>query len=895
VITNVFTTVPVDERPGVRIAYRVSFLFALICCLSMCAAQPTAVPQGVRFTFWNAIAHTIAVVGDFNGWSATQDPLARGEHDVWSVVRKIPPGIYQYKFLLDGKHYQVDPDNPVLVDNYDRSAKNSVFVVTEEGKVVLSAQPPEPARNPRDAYAPAPGKKPVYLNIVWHQHQPSYANPEADQLTGPWVRTHATKDYYDMAAMLRAYPDVHCTINLTSSLLLQLREYYVKRMGPFIDTRKNRFDVKGFLSKWKGKTDPWIDLALKPAEQFTDVDRGYLYRNGWNALGISDVMLARFPEYKALRDRVTRESVGSENLFSVQEMREIKFWFYLAHFDPDFLHGAVTLPDGSVCDLSSYVASRSDGTWYLRRKVDEADCRRIVLEAYKVIASVIPVHRSLRYSPQRHTGQIDVITTPYYHPILPLIYDSDLARICQPADALPSPYAYPMDAEAQVAKAVKMYTEIFGTPPNGMWPGEGSVAQPVLEVLRRNGILWTASDVRVLQRSRPANQPNTTPYRFPAGSNPISLVFRDTDLSDRIGFKYQTLDGEAAAEDFVQSILTHAPDSSQADVLVTVILDGENAWEWYTKSQDGKEFLQAFYRKLSALYKMKRVITATMSEYLSGNPLRSVAPHPVDTQPGMEWLWPGSWINANYDTWIGEVEENRAWEYLLKTRQDLARSGVNRPDPKSTTPRQNTRAWYAYMAWEEMYAAEGSDWFWWFGADQIAPGGDTPFDVGFRIHLRNVYKFLKLAGAKTDSPVFPPVIIAGAAQGGVEAGSASGGGKGAMARASGDTVTVLFTCDARARRVSAAIYICGDQPELGSWVPNSVPMHDDGRNGDELAGDGIWSLTVDLPGVKEIHYKYTNSGTRGSWIPGEEFPARDRVRQIEKADNPIIFRDTFGQ
>jgi alpha-amylase/alpha-mannosidase (GH57 family) len=872
-----------------------ALLVALVFGPSMSPGQPTATANGVKFTFRDPRAHAVALIGDFNGWSTTRDTLTCDNAGEWSIVRTVQPGRYQYKFLVDGERYDVDPRNPVLLDNFNRSAKNSVFVLTEEGAVLLSAQAPDPARNPRDVYPDAPGKKPVYLNIIWHQHQPLYANPETDQLTGPWVRTHATKDYYDMAAMLRAYPDVHCTINLTSSLLLQLREYYVNRLGPFIDTKKSRFDVEGFLRKWNGKTDPWIDLALKPAEQFDTGDKEFLYKNAWNALGISDVMLARFPEYKALKERVTPASVRDDGLFTTQEMREIKFWFYLAHFDPDFLHGAVTLPDGSVCDLSNLIGLRSDGKWYLRRKIEESDCRRIVMEAYKVIASVIPVHKSLRYSPQRHTGQIDVITTPYYHPILPLIYDSDLARVCQPNDVLPPRYSYPMDAEAQVAKAVKMYTEIFGTPPTGMWPGEGSVAQPVLEVLRHNGIVWTASDVRVLQRSHPGNQTNNTPYRFPAGQNPISLVFRDTELSDRIGFKYQTIDGEAAAEDFVRSILTLAVDASQKDALITVILDGENAWEWYTTNQDGKEFLHALYRKLSVLCRQKRIITTTVSEYIFGNPRRMIARHPVASQPAMEWLWPGSWINGNYDTWIGEPEENTAWEYLLKARQDLNASGVRRPDPKANPPRQNTRAWYAFMAWEEMYAAEGSDWFWWFGADQIAPAGDTPFDVGYRIHLQNIYKFMKLAGAKVEIPSFPPVIVEHAAGADAKSQPAAGEGKGAMARASGGKQTVLFVCDAHNQAVPAAIYVCGDQPELGSWVPNTIAMRDDGKEGDERAGDGVWTIRIDLSGGQEIHYKYTNSGTRGSWTPGEEFPSRHRTRTIEQSGYPIIFRDTFGQ
>ncbi len=722
-------------------------------------AQPTITPDGVRFTYTGPVTRTVSLVGDFNGWNKEVDRLARGDDGVWSITRSLRPGLYQYKFLVDETEYVRDTGNPILIDNYNRSAENSVFVLTQQNTILLSAQQPPSPVNPNDVYPAAGDRKRVFVNIIWHQHQPLYARPETDQLAGPWVRTHATKDYYDMAAMLAKYPDVHCTINLTSSLLHQLRGYYLDRLGPFVNVRKNTIDTAGFFARWRGKTDPWIDLALTPAAAYGEKEKDLLYRNAWNAFGTNAIMMDRFPEYRQLAaKRGPTPAEISSNAYTVQELQEIIFWFYLAHFDPDFLRGAVKISGGGVCDLSDLVREEGDGIFKLKRPVTHADCVRMVVEAYKVMAGVIPVHRELRYRPATYTGQIDIITTPYYHPILPLIYDSELARTCQPDDSLPPRFSYPPDADAQVAKAVKMYKEIFGVPPLGMWPGEGSVAQPVLEILRDNGILWTASDVRVLQKSRPPGKNNTTPFRFPAGRKPISLVFRDTDLSDRIGFKYQSMDPEAAAEDFVQSLLAAAPGNDEPDVLITVILDGENAWEWYRNDPDGKRFLNAFYRKLTALYRQGRVTSTTVSEYLAGNPRRGVPAHPVASQPAMEWLWPGSWINGNYDTWIGEREENKAWEYLLQARQDLQASGVPRPNPRKDAPRTGTRAWNAYMAWEAMYAAEGSDWFWWYGADQIAPGGDKPFDTAFLSHLENVYRFARRAGGTLPIRVFPPII-----------------------------------------------------------------------------------------------------------------------------------------
>jgi len=855
-------------------------------------AQPQIASNGIRFVYTGKVDSSVSLLGDFNGWSKGDDPLRKDAQGEWSVTRPLRPGLYQYKFLVDGSTYVNDPSNPARIDNYDRSSKNSVFVLTEDRSILFTSEPPPTATNPTDVYPHDPGRKPVFLNIVWHQHQPSYVNPETDQLAGPWVRTHATKDYYDMAAMLLKYPEVHCTINLTSSLLLQLREYYLTRLGPFVNTSKNTVNVAEFWKHWKGKTDPWIDIALKAAGKYTHEDRAYIHKNSWNAFGMSQVMIERFPRYLALKQRLTPENKNRNDLFTPQELREVIFWFYLAHFDPDFLRGPVKLPGGPVCDLSGYVEEQADGTFTLRKPLTDADNVRMVAEAYKVMAAILPVHKQLRYDPELRKGQIDIITTPYYHPILPLIYDSDLARTCQPGEPLPARYAFPKDAEAQVVKAVKMYTAIFGAPPSGMWPGEGSVAQPVLEILCKNGILWTASDVRVLQRSAPGGVPNTTAYRFPAGTDSMVLVFRDTELSDRIGFKYQNLDGEAAAEDFVRSILSFAPGKGERDVLITVILDGENAWEWYRKDNDGKRFLNTLYRKLAALYRQRSVITTTMIEYIRGNIARDVPAHPVGSLPPMSRLWPGSWINGNYDTWIGEPEENAAWEYLLQARTDLAQSGLPQPDPHGAPPRPGTRAWNAYMAWEEMYASEGSDWFWWYGNDQTAPAGDKPFDTGYRLHLQNIYRFARLAGGSMPDRTFAPIIpdVPPSTEGREDPAA----GRGVMARSGAPTRTVVFVCDASAQDVPRAIFVAGSAEQLGAWRPNTVRMHDDGREGDERAGDGRWTLSLELPVGTTIEYKYSNSGEPGQWLPGEEFPVRQRSVTISSSPTPLIIQDTFG-
>jgi alpha-amylase/alpha-mannosidase (GH57 family) len=851
------------------------------------AAQPSMINNLVRFTYRGTDASSVSLVGDFNGWTVGEDPMHRDSSGAWSATRRLSPGLFQYKFVIDGERYILDPGNPVAIENYNKSSRNSIFALTGENTIVLTDTPLRQEPNTADEYPAMNGRKPVYLNIVWHQHQPLYVDPAKDQLQGPWVRVHSTKSYYDMTAMLLAYPKVHVNVNLTTSLLLQLREYYIRRLGPYIDTHAGSMDVNGFQKKWKGKTDPWIDLLLKPTSEFTHQDKDYLYRNDWNCFSISEVMIARFPEYEALQEKLIASIDRSDSLFTEQEMRETKFWFALALFDPDFLFGPVSLPDGSVCDLSDYLERRGDDRFFLRKRVTEEDCRRMVVEAYKVMSSIIPIHREMRYDPGTRTGQVEVITTPFYHPILPLIYDSDLAATGQPGEPLPPRFHYPEDARAQVLKAVVFYSDLFGFPPLGMWPAEGSVAQPVLPIFRENGILWVASDVKVLKKSRPGGMENTVPFSFPAGDSLISLVFRDTELSDRIGFTYQNYRGEEAAEDFVRSIRSYAPREDGDDVLITVILDGENAWEWYRYDYDGKNFLHALYRKLSRLYDLDQVITTTTAEYILGNTGRGIRPHPAGEQTAMRWLFPGSWINGNYDTWIGEQEENRAWKYLLRTREDLERSGIPRPDPAATAPATGTPDWFNYMAWEEMYAAEGSDWFWWYGTDQTVTA-EKEFDDAFRIHLENVYSFGGRAGM--HSPGFPPIMDSTIHN----ASSATSSAGGVMAESNKRT-TVTFSVDARDRNVPAALYISGNIPELGDWTPNFVRMYDDGTHGDLVAWDGIWSLAIEVKPGSELLYKYSNSGVRGTW-EGEEFPGRNRSLMVpENPPSDITQNDTFGR
>jgi alpha-amylase/alpha-mannosidase (GH57 family) len=375
----------------------------------------------------------------------------------------------------------------------------------------------------------------------------------------------------------------------------------------------------------------------------------------------------------------------------------------------------------------------------------------LVQEQYKILRAIVPVHRELQES-----GQIEISTTPFYHPILPLLVDTDHATIDRPGARHPTRFAYPGDAAAQLRRAVEHYRHCFGRDPRGMWPAEGAVAQFVVPLFARASMRWIATDQGVLARSGRwgyrTDDPDVLcqPYRAEEDGTAISIFFRDTDLSDAIGFRYQAHEDPAhAAREFLEEIRYRFARRvrGEGDRVLTVVLDGENAWGAYR--DDARPFLHALYGLLEVETEIE---TVTFAGYLDGDAARALLPHPADEQPRVHELFNGSWIDENgsapgvdLGTWIGEEEENRAWELLGAARAALEHEGA--------TPE------HAPAAFEALYTAEGSDWFWWFGDDQES-GNDGEFDALFRTHLRNVYH-----GAGLEPPpalerhILPSVVV----------------------------------------------------------------------------------------------------------------------------------------
>jgi alpha-amylase/alpha-mannosidase (GH57 family) len=344
------------------------------------------------------------------------------------------------------------------------------------------------------------------------------------------------------------------------------------------------------------------------------------------------------------------------------------------------------------------------------RDYSEEDKRQLRDAELDILRAVIPAYRSAAA-----TGRIELTTSPFYHPILPLLCDTDTHLRAHPHSALPRRlFSYPDDAREQLARAFHYHAQTFGAPPQGVWPSEGAVSDEALDLLASSGAEWTATDEEILSRSlgRPLTAADL--YRpYEVGSNKTRVLFRDHHLSDLIGFAYQSWDADAAVADFLAKVRDagrrFAREGGGGDAVVTVILDGENAWEHYEGG--GRPFLRTLYRQLSDASDIE---TVTMSEAAS------------TTVGRLPSIFPGSWINGDFYIWAGHRDDHRAWAQLAAARRAFEHAG-NQLTAESRA-----------KALQELLIAEGSDWFWWYGEDHSS-NHDRDFDDLFRRHVRNVY------------------------------------------------------------------------------------------------------------------------------------------------------------
>jgi alpha-amylase/alpha-mannosidase (GH57 family) len=523
----------------------------------------------------------------------------------------------------------------------------------------------------------------IRLALIWHLHQPSYRDGLSGRVLLPWTRLHATKDYRDMVEILRGTPGVRVTFNLTPVLLDQLEAIAA------------------------GETDAYLDLARKPAASLNPGEQTLLLRLFFHAH--PERMIDPYARYRELRDRARASRSGLRAAppapFTEQDLRDLQTWFYLAWVDPMYR---------TEEPMRSLLAKG--------RSFTEEEKQALLDWGTECAGAVIPAYRDALAR-----GQVELITSAYHHPILPLLIDSDAPRAVTAAARLPSPaFVHPEDAAEQVRKGIEAHTRRFGAAPAGTWPPEGAVNDAVLALLADQGFRWAASDETVLEKSLKGPGPAGPdwpsilyrPYEVTTPSGPIAMVFRDRALSDLIGFTYMYWEAERAARDFVERVLRAGRRAADgvSRPLITVILDGENCWEAYP--DDGRPFLLALYERLAT---EPGIETVTISEaLLQTPPLERLARVPL-----------GSWIREDLGIWIGELEKNRAWEELARARAALGEA--------QAAPTLEAQALAA--ATEEVQAAEASDWFWWYGETHASAHKDE-MDLLFRSHLLRAYSLL---------------------------------------------------------------------------------------------------------------------------------------------------------
>jgi alpha-amylase/alpha-mannosidase (GH57 family) len=515
----------------------------------------------------------------------------------------------------------------------------------------------------------------IYLSFVWHMHQPFYKDLVSGEYKLPWTRLHGLKDYYGMVKVLEDFPELHQTFNLVPSMLVQLDEY-----------------ARGVAA------DPFLRAALKETTALSDGEREFILRYFFQAN--VQRMIQRYPRYAELHagwQAVDENPHRALRVFDNQALRDLQLLSQLAWFDEEFLT--------TDADIQALVIKE--------RNYSESDKALLGLKQQEKLSLVANIYRDFAAK-----GQIEISATPFYHPILPLICDTQIAETAHPYVPLPPRFRYPQDAREQLERAREYMTREFGYAPAGLWPSEGSVSDEALRLAAETGFQWFATDNGVLARTigQPATPELTyRPYLWRQDGLEMHGLFRDRTLSDLIGFVYSRMDAKEAAGHFLNSIRANCAPilRSGRDALVPIILDGENAWEYFELS--GRPFLKELYGQICRDPQMQAL---TVSEAL-----RKVPAEPL------QHIFPASWINANFDVWIGAEEDNQAWDYLLRARETYERE----KDHVS----EQARA----LAFEELLIAEGSDWNWWYGPEH-GSANRPDFDRLYRDHLANVYRAL---------------------------------------------------------------------------------------------------------------------------------------------------------
>ena len=527
--------------------------------------------------------------------------------------------------------------------------------------------------------------------FLWHMHQPYYKDPVRGEYALPWTYLHGIKDYYDMPAIVEATPGARAVFNIVPSLLEQLIEY---ADGTAVDP----FLIRGQMNPADMSEEDRVFLL----ENFFCANRQRMIEPHRRYLEL--LYMAGEGKPGAVRDRARH--------FSHQDLLDLQVCFFLAWTG-----------EAARRRFPAFKHLLDKGQGYT------AEDRALLFATQRTLLNeIIPLYKRLH-----EEGRIELAVSPYFHPILPLLCDTQMAREAMPKVTLPKErLRHPEDARAQISNGLRYFQEVFGITPRGMWPSEGSVSDEVVTLIRECGLEWIATDEEVLARSLDGglgehHERLYRPWRYSTAHGDLGIFFRDHQLSDLIGFTYSQWDARRAVADCLGRIRQIGRQVGCENRVIPIILDGENAWEFYP--DNAYEFLSGLYAAIAEAPDLNLTVCRDVLATTGFN-------------GRLHRIHPGSWINANYGIWIGHPEENLAWDLVAQARKTLIE---HHPQAEvQLTAKEPPADEVARLLCTSLYAAEGSDWFWWFGDDHFSPHSDR-FDRLFRQHLTNIYTLLGLS------------------------------------------------------------------------------------------------------------------------------------------------------
>ncbi|OAA31378.1 glycoside hydrolase family 57 [Kosmotoga arenicorallina S304] len=633
---------------------------------------PAGTPAEITFKVsipWNTPANDeVYITGTFNNWT-TGDPLTILKRDgniafitieakvgdrieykynrgSWDTVEKDKEGneISNRVLIVDAEEILREDTVESWIDvPYEEPPSSE----TEVKEISPKKELPDPENILKRATPADPSKPPLNVVLIWHQHQPLYKIPGTVDYEMPWVRAHAVNDYPYMADLIDKYlTRGSVTINLVPSLLLQLKDY--------LD---------------KGATDKYLKLSF--ATELSPEDKQFIIDHFFD---INPRFVSKSKRYSELM----KKKNSGEN-FTEQDILDLKVLWNLHWINIEYIEADEEL---------TRLLEKDRGYSF-------QDLLYVINKQLEIMGEVVEKHKALWES-----GKVELTTSPFYHPILPILIEK----------------GWESDAQGQIERGLEYFQTLFGKKPEGLWPSEQAVHNELVPMLEKSGISWIVTDKSILQLAGvdTGNYKNIMkPYKVISENSDLIVFFRDTDLSDRIGFRYSTMSAEKAVEDFISRLheLQHLNDSG--DAVITIALDGENAWEHYPNN--GNDFRKLLYMALS---KDENLELLTPSQYISK----------YGVEDTLDYLPTGSWVGGSLDTWIGEKEENEAWDRVAEAREAFLKA------KDSLSPDQ------VKLALDALYTAEGSDWFWWYGVDQDAGNNEVLFDMAFKKALIQLYR-----------------------------------------------------------------------------------------------------------------------------------------------------------